>query len=377
MNRVKERFQAGLFRDFIVFRSWMWGLGIVAIAGPLINLLNAVGSPQASAKISALLLAVYSIRGSGDLLLQHGKLIGLDYRPHLQFVIQGYPTVGLWFLIVSVTLAALLACVERQSHTMVDGMNEPILRRQWISSRMLFGGMIIVVIGLVRVILMGGTNLASPYHVSFSLLAFAFLINTLVCLGCFSVAFAVSLLVGNVFIAFASSFLLLNLPLAVGSILMMFRSEGNDWPAIAYRYTHRGIKGISPTLYTQYGNETLPIPLTVGAPVKKYELLSGVQHPWSLVIGASVVIVLAFVVAQMMFSALKVERMSEWFVSTIAFHFFSTVASIVGASIVGEMAQPENRKYAWLPAAVVCYFVAWMIYRWLSGKRIWQRRQVL
>lgn len=368
MNRVNRPIVAAWFRDWMVFRSWIWGLALVGIAGPLMNLLNAVAGPQASSKITALLLGLYNNQFFGDIVFQHGHLIAMDYRPKLHVTIHGAPTAGVWMLVVSMTFAVLLATVERHAATSVDLMNEPVRRRDWVTSRYLFGSGFLFAIGLVRGLIIGGVDIASPYHVSFGVVLLSFFINTALGLGVFAVAFVVALLAGNTFIAWTVSFLFLNLPLAVGSIFTLFHPISYDWKEIVYRNAHRGVMGFSPTLYTQYGNQIAPVQYGGQSPSTTQEFLTAVQHPWTVVIGSLVGIIVAYVAAQLLFSKTKSERFSDWFISPIARHFSIVVASIEAGAIFGQIEQAEG-KVLWLPAAVVCYFFLWAIHHWLNSKR--------
>lgn len=365
-NISSRGIRALLLRDWIVMRTWLLSLTLVILAGPIINLLNAIGEPS-SVRLAAMFESIYMTKLMGTIDFINHHIMGMDFRPHVPIFIQGYPPSSLWVIGVATIIGVLLATYDKQTLAITDTFSAPVLRNEWISEKFLFGTVFIVIMVVLRTIALWVLNLLSPFHFSLSTLFFSGMVNTFVALATFAVVFFMGLLVGNVVLGWALGFTALAFPLSIGAVTR-FLGVIPGFSQASYNIEHYFLLKLSPFWYTDYTTHVVQhfptqVQRAAGLPsVTNMTIYTAVDHPWWLVIGAGIICVILYFCSMWIFARTKAEHFNDLFVSSRTLHScltcFSLMFGAVAAQIFDQVYIP-----VFIGAGVLCYVLLWLVYR--------------
>ncbi|MFB5192365.1 hypothetical protein [Alicyclobacillus fastidiosus] len=379
-NMFYHGVRALLLRDWIVMRTWLFSLTLVVLAGPIINLLNAIGAPS-SIRLASTFESIYttSLMSMGTIDSVNHQIMAIGFRPHVPILIQGYPPASLWVIGVATIIGALLATFDKQTLAITDTFNAPVHRNEWISEKLLFGTVFIVVMVVLRTMVLWVLNILSPFHFSISTLCFSGMVNVLVALTTFVVVFFTGLLVGNVLLGWALGFSALAFPLTIGAVIR-FLGVIPGFDQATYNLEHYVVLKLSPLWYTDYSTNLVQHLSTqaqhsVGlTPITNITMYTAVSHPWWLAIGAFIICIISYVCSIWVFARTKAEHFNDLFISSRTMHSCLTCFSLMFGSIA---AQVLGRVYipAFLSAGVLCYVVLGWVYRKLEAISISRERR--
>jgi ABC-type transport system involved in multi-copper enzyme maturation permease subunit len=380
MNTVCRQFRALFLHEWIMLRAWVIGLTLVVLAGPMINLLNAVGTSP-SVRLMAVFESIYLEMPSNELIAGNQHIMAIfNFQTDVPFQIYGAPPASLWVLGVAMSLAALLVTYGRYTSLVADTFSTPIRKSTWLTGKFLFGiSALICMVGL-RTILLGISNTLSSWHFSAATICLSGMMNLALGIVTFAVVFLISLLVNNFLLASALGFLALSFPLALGAAVGFFNFTSR-LGTVTHFLEHRVLLKLSPFWFTDYmtrTSEQFSSPVSSVQNTMKSSHLSSINmstaigHPWLLAGGAVLVCFILYLCSRWVFAKTQVENLESLFISPIALHFCLMFVSIIVGSIpaqvigysVGHASIP-----IFLGVGTVSYLGLWVIYQ-----RLWVNR---
>ncbi|WAH35458.1 ABC-2 transporter permease [Alicyclobacillus dauci] len=358
--------KALLLRDWILMRAWICSLALIGVIGPLLNFLDGVVSGAPSARLSNAILSVYNGLNVGTLALKQGHIVAINYRPPMVLVFHGAPTCSLWILAVAMGFGSLCASYDRQCTGLMDTMNAPIRRLDWIHSKFLLGIVSLTAITLFHSVFVALANGISPLSFPFGTVCMSFLINWSLSCVTFGVTFCVGLLVGNAIVAWMLGFLVFMLPLCLGALIGFYGRPGTPTGDWTYHLEHGILLNLTPVAYTDYGTNSVQ---NSSGREFNWVIVTAVQHPWATVIVAVALTLLTYLLASRIMDAVQPEYFSNAFVSDTAFYVVAVCASLVFGSVTAQIVD-RAKGFLWIIAGLACYLGLMICYRkWTRWSR--------